>query len=97
MCSNGHKVWEYVEFGYRCEPWNKFYRAIYTLVCSDGKQRLLDFARPDNVIVTNIGVNRTVLTNCSAREQSRLIKAVMNNLQFDVLWQRSQTLIPIIA
>ena len=67
--NNGHKEWEYMEFGYRCESWNKFYRAIYTRVSSDEKQRLLDFARPDNVIVTNIGVNPTVLTNCSAREK----------------------------
>jgi hypothetical protein len=73
--NNGHKEWEYMEFAYRCESWNKFYRAIYTRVSSDEKQRLLDFARPDNVIVTNIGVNPTVLTNCSAREQRRLIKA----------------------
>ena len=73
--NNGHKEWEYMEFGYRCESWNKFYRAIYTRVSSDEKQRLLDFARPDNVIVTNIGVNPTVLTNCSAQEQRRLIKA----------------------
>jgi hypothetical protein len=73
--NNGHKEWEYMEFGYRCESWNKFYRAIYTRVSSDEKQRLLDFARPDNVIVTNIGVNPTVLTNCSARDQRRLIKA----------------------
>ena len=72
---NGHKEWEYMEFGYRCESWNKFYRAIYTRVSSDQKQRLLDFARPDNVIVTNIGVNPTVLINCSTREQRRLIKA----------------------
>ena len=64
-----------MEFGYRCESWNKFYRAIYTRVSSDEKQRLLDFARPDNVIITNIGVNPTVLINCSAREQRRLIKA----------------------
>ncbi len=73
--NNGHKEWEYMEFGYRCESWNKFYRAIYTRVSSDEKQRLLDFARPDNVIVTNKGVNPTVLTNCSAGEQRRMITA----------------------
>ncbi len=64
-----------MEFGYRCESWNKFYRAIYTRVSSDEEQRLLDFARPDNVVVTNIGVNPTVLTNGSAREQRRMITA----------------------
>jgi len=73
--NNGHQEWEYMEFGYRCESWNKFYRAIYTRVSTDDKQRLLDFARPDNVIVTNIGVNPTVLVNCSAKEQGRLMKA----------------------
>jgi hypothetical protein len=72
---NGHKEWEYMEFGYRCESWNTFYRAIYTRVSSDEKQRLLDFARPDKVIVTNIGVNPAVLTNCNASEQKRLTKA----------------------
>jgi len=73
--NNGHQEWEYMEFGYRCESWNKFYRAIYTRVSSDDKQRLLDFARPDNVILTNIGVNSRVLINCGAKEQRRLMKA----------------------
>jgi hypothetical protein len=72
--NNGHKEWEYMEFGYRCESWNKFYRAIYTRVSTEDQQRLLDFARPDNVILTNIGVNPKVLVNCSAKEQRRLTK-----------------------
>lgn len=69
--SNGHQEWGYLEFGYRCESWNRFYRAIYTRVSYEGEQRLLDFARPDNVILTNIGVNPKVLVNCSTKEEER--------------------------
>lgn len=69
--SNGHQEWVYLEFGYRCESWNRFYRAIYTRVSYEGEQRLLDFARPDNVILTNIGVNPKVLVNCSTKEEER--------------------------
>jgi hypothetical protein len=69
--SNRNQEWEYLEFGYRCESWGKFYRAIYTRLSHEGEQRLLDFARPDNVILTNIGVNPNVLANCSTREEER--------------------------
>jgi Transposase DDE domain group 1 len=59
--NNGRQEWSYIEFGYRCESWCKFYRAIYTRPIYEGNQGLLDFARPDNVIVTNIGVNSEAL------------------------------------
>lgn len=72
--SNRNQEWEYLEFGYRCESWQKFYRAIYTRLSHEGDQRILDFARPDNVILTNIGVNPKVLVNCRAKEQRRLLK-----------------------
>ena len=70
--SNDHQEWEYIEFGYRCDSWKKFYRTIYTKASYEGRQKLLDFARPDNVILTNIGVNPVVLINCSAKERRRL-------------------------
>ena len=71
---NKLQEWKYLEFGYSCESWNKFYRAVYTRLSKEGKQRLFDFARPDNVILTNIGVNPKVLINCNAKEQRRLVK-----------------------
>jgi hypothetical protein len=54
---NGMKVWRYTELGYRCASWDKFWRAVYTQVESreDG-QRFLDFARPDSLIITNLGM-----------------------------------------
>ena len=58
---NGHQEWDYMEFGYRCESWKRFYRAIYTRPYYTGEQRLLDFARPDNILLTNIGLNDKAL------------------------------------
>ncbi len=72
---NGHQEWDYLEFGNRCDKWKRFYRAFYTRPFYEGQQRLLDFARPDNVILTNIGVNSEVLVHCSAQRQRELLNA----------------------
>ncbi len=73
---NSKQEWKYVEFGYRCDSWKRFYRAIYTRLGYEGEQRFLDFARPDNVILTNIGVTPGVLVNCGTQEEKRrLVKA----------------------
>lgn len=72
---NGHQEWEYQEFGYRCESWKRFYRAIYTRPYYEDKQRLLEFARPDNVILTNIGVNDRVFVHCSREIQEKCMRA----------------------
>ena len=71
---NGHQEWEYVEFGYRYDSWKKYYRAIYTRPAYEGEQRLLDFARPDNIIITNLGVNPAVVKGCSAEVRKELIR-----------------------
>jgi hypothetical protein len=57
--------WAFVEFGFRCDNWNRFFRAFYTRCLYEGRQMLLDFARPDNVILTNIGINDKALENCT--------------------------------
>ncbi len=72
---NGHQGWDYVEFGYRCESWKKFYRAIYTRPYYEGEQRLLDFARPDNIILTNIGINEKALSGCSEAIRKEITKS----------------------
>ena len=72
---NGHQQWDYTEFGYRYDSWGRFYRALYTKPMYEGEQRLLDFARPDNIILTNIGINAGVIANLSDEEQKELIKA----------------------
>lgn len=51
---NGRQKWSYAGFEYRCDKWEKAYRALYTRPKYDGPQGLLEFARPDNIIVTNL-------------------------------------------
>ncbi|HZJ21427.1 MAG TPA: IS1380 family transposase [Pricia sp.] len=49
-------VWEYVEFGNKMKSWGKFRRCVFTRLQRDGTgQFVMDFARPDNIIYTNIG------------------------------------------
>jgi len=72
---NGHQEWEYVEFGYRYESWKRYYRAIYTRPLYEGEQGLLDFARPDNIIITNLGMNAAVVKGCSLEMRKELTQA----------------------
>jgi hypothetical protein len=62
---NGHQCWHYVEFGWKCDCWKRFYRTFYTHAVYEDGQGLLEFARPDNVIVTNLGVVPAVLASCA--------------------------------
>jgi len=63
---NGHQRWDYKEFGCRCQSWPRFFRGLYTRLTHDGPQYLLDFARPDNVIVTNLGINASLTNSLTA-------------------------------
>ncbi len=69
---NGHQEWDYAEFGYRYDSWERFYRGIYTKPRYKGRQELLEFARPENIIITNIGVNHKVLANIGAEKQEEM-------------------------
>jgi len=60
----GKQIWKYVEFGFSCKSWDFFLRAIYTHLTNEGGQLLLEFARPDNIILTNIGVNEKIMEYC---------------------------------
>lgn len=71
---NGHEQWNYIEFGFRCDSWNFFLRAIYTHLCNDGQQMLFEFERPDNVILTNIGINKNVLKYCTPEQTEYWLK-----------------------
>jgi len=64
-CKKKKQRWTFLEFGFRCDKWKQFYRAFYTHCLYEGNQMLLEFARPDNVILTNIGINDKVLENCT--------------------------------
>ena len=70
MNPGGRPVWHYLEFGWRCNNWKRHYRTFYTRPVYDDRQGLLEFARPDNVIITNLGVDLDVLKHCSAEERA---------------------------
>lgn len=56
---NGLQEWFYVEFGNQLKSWNHFRRCIYTTLQTDEKgQILFEFARPDNILYTNIGMDQ---------------------------------------
>jgi len=68
---NGHQEWEYLEFGWRCANGARHYLTVYTrAVTEPDGQRLLDFARPDNVILTNLGVHPAVLAHASREDRA---------------------------
>jgi hypothetical protein len=62
---NGRQCWEYAEFGWKCDCWKRYYRTLYTRPVYEDGQGVLEFARPDNVIVTNLGVVPAVLARCA--------------------------------
>jgi hypothetical protein len=55
---NARQCWQYAPFRYQCGSWAKSYRAIYTRPeCEHSGQNLLEFARPDNIILTNMAMD----------------------------------------
>lgn len=72
---NGHQTWNYLEFGFRWKQWEPFYRAIYTCPVYEEQQMLFDFVRPENVILTNIGINEHVLEHCSEEQHAHWLDA----------------------
>jgi hypothetical protein len=52
----GKIIWRFFEFGNKLKSWDRFRRSIFTrLQTEEDGQYLLDIARPDAVITTNIG------------------------------------------
>jgi len=52
----GGSIWNYIEFGNKLQSWKKFRRAIYTtLETEENGQIILEFARPDTILYTNLG------------------------------------------
>jgi hypothetical protein len=66
--------WQYLEFGSKLKSWKTigFLRTIFTkLVSDENGQMIMDFARPDSVLYTNIGCkkwHKDVLKNAHCTE-----------------------------
>ena len=60
LCKN-KAIWKYTEFGSKLKSWTRFRRCIFTKLHMDQKgQYLLDIAKPDSIIYTNIGMCKEV-------------------------------------
>jgi len=47
--------WEVLAFGHRCKKWKRFRRTLFCRSLDEDGQFLLEFARPDTVLYTNLG------------------------------------------
>lgn len=56
----GRQVWQYLEFGTRCGNWKRFRRSLFCRPLYEDGQMLLPFARPDTVLVTNLGMGQAI-------------------------------------
>jgi hypothetical protein len=66
--------WDYLEFDWGCDAWEHTYRTFYTRPVYENGQSLLEFARPDNVILTNLDVDSPALVNCTKSERKHWLK-----------------------
>lgn len=74
--NKGLLIWRYTELGLKSKSWTNFYRAIYTqLLNREDGQFVLEFARPSNIILTNIGVNSKVLKNLDKESSEQWLKS----------------------
>ena len=55
-------MWDYVEFMDKRGSWKKARRAIYCRPWYEDSQMLLEFARPDTILYTNLGRGETIDT-----------------------------------
>ena len=54
------QIWQYLEFGSKCANWRRFRRTIFCRPLYQDAQMLLEFARPDTVLITNLGMGGAV-------------------------------------
>ena len=66
--------WEYLEFDWGCDIWDYTYRTFYTRPIYENGQGLLEFARPDNIIITNLDCDSPVFANCTTAERKHWLK-----------------------
>lgn len=57
---NNRQEWEYIELGDRRGSWSQFRRAIYCRPLYDGVQQVMEFARDDTIMYTNIGMGQAI-------------------------------------
>lgn len=74
---NGKQAWDFVEFGDKRKHWRRYRRVIYLRPEGEGEgeQQLLEFARPDTLVYTNIGRGEVIDAQLQAAGHDELMKA----------------------
>lgn len=72
---NKKQVWDYVEFMDKRGSWSQSRRAIYCRPIYDGIQQVMDFAREDTILYTNIGMGQKIDELLVKAGQGKLLKA----------------------
>ena len=67
--------WRYFEFKDKRRRWRRTRRAIYCQPLYEDQQRLLEFARPDTILYTNIGQEQEIDDLLSQANHSEMLKA----------------------
>lgn len=57
---NGDQEWEILPFANKCKKWSRYYRALFCRPLSVEGQCLFEFARPDTMLYTNLGMGGPV-------------------------------------
>jgi len=57
---NREQEWAYVEFADRRGSWKRFRRVVFCRPTYEDRQMLLEFARPDTIIYTNLGMGTSI-------------------------------------
>ena len=57
---NSRQEWDYIEFMDRRGSWSQSRRAIYCRPLYDGLQQVMEFARDDTIMYTNIGMEQAI-------------------------------------
>lgn len=72
---NGEQEWKYIEFGDRRASWNRFRRVVFCRPTYENRQMLLEFARPDTIIYTNLGMGSPLDDRLREAGADRLLEA----------------------
>jgi hypothetical protein len=72
---NGEQEWSYLEFGDRRGSWKHFRRAVFCRPTYEDRQMLLEFARPDTLIYTNMGMGTPIDEALQQAEAGHLLEA----------------------
>ena len=83
----GKKAWFFTELGDRRKSWSRFWRTIYAKpVTDDDGQIIMEYARPELIIYTNIGMNNeitySILRAHNSREAEISPEAIINAYHF---------------